>query len=259
MSHDYINGIKNKVISFFGTKTDDIMKDLINFCYIDINKNDITSLIYPIHYLFDSYINDEIGNTSSNTKKIRDILNLDEITGLNPDNIFTLEHPSHITLIYKFDINKKNYIYYSNSGFGGQNHILDIEKNNISGIAPKIFKITNSDSNSNSNSNSDNKLRDKIIDFIRYIINEINIINISYFEIDRNTKKRVIDEIFKDIEKHINTIGLDALRIDFSKFEIICKEITEDKLNGLQKLIYTLFNYVLIKLQIIYRKFHLMI
>ena len=48
---------------------------LINELYSNIDVNsDLTSNIFPIHYLFDRYINENIGNTIENINHIRENL-----------------------------------------------------------------------------------------------------------------------------------------------------------------------------------------
>ena len=69
--------------------------------------------------------------------KIFDLYKLFDIT---PENIFSVPVPLHATLFYKIIKNNKYYIYYSNSGFGSENHIIgQIETHET--IVPKIYDV----------------------------------------------------------------------------------------------------------------------
>ena len=121
------------------------------------------------HYLFDKYINKDIGNTIPNVEYIRKYLGLDAIFTISNDNLFNVPVPEHATLFYKITNGDKYYIYYSNSGFGGENHIIIDNKS----IVPKLYKVDTE------------KLQTDIIMYIIFFIEKLTTINIYSFIINR--------------------------------------------------------------------------
>ena len=114
---------------------------------IDSDEYDNSYLIKPpIYYLFDGYINENIGSNN----EIRD--NLNDLFGINKnflliDNndkiesttLFNIEHPSHSTLFNLISVDGRYYIYYSNSGLGIDNNHIILDKS----VVPKIYYIEN--------------------------------------------------------------------------------------------------------------------
>ena len=88
----------------------------------------------PVYYLFDGYINENIGSSSEHNKNVAELLDIFDNTHIIPKNITYSTHPTHATIFYKFDYNNKYYIYYSNSGLGINNNITI---NNC--VAPKVY------------------------------------------------------------------------------------------------------------------------
>ena len=89
----------------------------------------LTSIIFPIHYLFDGNINNNIGNTYSNVKNVIQEYRLDSFFNLI-DNYTNVPVINHGTLFYKYTINGRKYLYYSNSGLGLEHNQIINNKNN---------------------------------------------------------------------------------------------------------------------------------
>ena len=103
---------------------------------------DLESNMLSLYYLFDSYLNKDIGSAVLDLNILRDSralgLHLDRICNLKTINIINTRNDTHATVFYKFNINDIFYIYYSNSGLGIDNHIC-INNN----VCPKIFYTKN--------------------------------------------------------------------------------------------------------------------
>ena len=225
--------IKSKVNKKFELFSEFQKKKFIENIYKSIiPEQNITANIFPIHYLFDGYLNNKIGNTDSNVNLIRQTLILDMLFDLETQDIISVPHPSHSTKIYKFNHSNNYYIYYSNSGFGAENHIID---NTNMTISPKIYKI------------SDSQTRDYIINYISLFLNKLK--NVNYFSF---IYKTVDNKQINDIElyfEELQSLKLSSqLNLTLEEFNKICKIIDENKDKrdeNLQQLIYTLFNYII--------------
>ena len=75
-----------------------------------INIKDINSRpIYPIYYLFDGYIDADIGSSIIHRARMRRIYNLDtifniDVGGDDDSNLISVENPTHSTIIHFFNI-----------------------------------------------------------------------------------------------------------------------------------------------------------
>ena len=102
--------------------SDDNIKDIIVNQLQNDGNSELPSVIFPIHYLFDGYINENIGNSIKNIRNIRDSLKLDDYDFEN--NATYINVPNHATILYKIKNNDRLYLYYSNSGLGADHHII---------------------------------------------------------------------------------------------------------------------------------------
>src|SRR5690606_636018 len=125
-----IEDIKKKIKNYVKkeTRTKSISKFIDNVYNISLKKSELTSVIVPIHYLFDGYINENIGNTHENLLAVLKFFDLDDLFNLNFANYTSTFVPEHasVLLLYQFTSNNRNYIYYSNSGLGIHNHVRNI-------------------------------------------------------------------------------------------------------------------------------------
>ena len=212
---------------------------------IDLNdaNNNLTSNVFPLHYLFDSYLNSKIPNNYQIVSEIRNDLKLDKLFSINSNEIIYVSVPEHATIFYKIIKNTNKYIYYSNSGLGTENHIFENSLQNGGGkgninpnnetipIAPKIYKIDDGD------------LFNKIPLYINYIIKNIAKSDIN----DRFKYKEILENINKYCkENNIENLQLvsDIFNNDFDK---IMELIKENRITNLQNLVYALLNYCICK------------
>ena len=92
-------------------------------------------MMMPIFYLFDGDINENIGESNKNRIIMRTLCKSDELFNIIDANLINIQHPTHSTLLYKFEHNENIYLYYSNTGLGINNHITDDDGN----IMPILF------------------------------------------------------------------------------------------------------------------------
>jgi hypothetical protein len=112
---------------------DKIFKDKIN----DNNDNDIYEPYYdepnqfiiksPIYYLFDGYLNVEIGSSYIKRNIINEYFNINHYFLIDNNNLIDFPNPSHATTLYKLEYNNRYYIIYTNSGLGINNHFVKDE------------------------------------------------------------------------------------------------------------------------------------
>ena len=189
-------------------KNEDKIIELLNFITVKISDNlfnDLTAIIYPIYYLFDKDIDENIGCTVEARNKIREYYDLDKKFNLNSTNIINIYNSGHSTILYKLEINDKKYIYYSNSGLGINNNIR------FNGnVIPKIFYINDTDILTNLcediNFFIENILNNKL-EYLKYAsINE---------EIIKLIHKNIITKkIFSKIKEHEIKYIYDDTKID---------------------------------------------
>jgi len=96
-------------------------KHINDECYT--TRDVLSHFHFPIYYLFDHKINSELGMDPNNRTYLRRTLNLDRLFSINPLNIKDISITRHSTLFYKFSVNDRDYLYYSNSGFGINNQL----------------------------------------------------------------------------------------------------------------------------------------
>jgi len=224
------------------------------------DKKILNCIIYPIYYFFDGYLNPEIGSTKEVRNELRKLYQLDKIFDLEYDSIINIPSNVHSTILCKFELNNKKYLYYSNSGLGIHNNLrFNIENNKF--VSPKIFEV------------KDDSMYDLIPKYIEFILskiinldedwsktdyiyseenilntnntlnmtlnNDINIIknklNNNYYHRPRRHTLRKIDTKLiipynKFISENINTYSfLENIKIDVSDFEEIVKKIVESE------------------------------
>ena len=73
--------IKSNTIEYMSSLIDDLYKS--SLYHNIVSDQDLTGVIFPIHYLFDKYINKDIGNTIVNVNYIREKLGLDMLFNIN--------------------------------------------------------------------------------------------------------------------------------------------------------------------------------
>jgi hypothetical protein len=213
-------------------------KQFIKNCYNSIiHESNLMSVIFPLHYLVDSSLNTNIGNNYKNVNNIRSHLNLDSLFNLTSNNIYDIPHPSHSTKIYKLNYNDKLYIYYSNTGSGAENHIIDTINNTV---VPKLYYVTNE------------KDTESIINFIVNYLDTIKNVDIRFFAKDRETNKEHLELYFyKNIKQpKISQLKVYDIITSYDDFSNICKNIimnVKDKDMYLQHVIYALLNYIIYK------------
>ena len=222
---DLILKIKNEVKEEFTDYKFDLAK--INQ-EIDI-KTDLKAIMLPLYYLFDKNINNDIGSTYINRDIILSVLDINTLLDICKNNIININTASHTTLFYIFEYKECTYFYYSNSGFGIDNHVMKDKY-----VFPKLFRIIDNNF----------KIKDKLIG-----INQIiNIININIIKNNKN-----IDEITKIIDNILilmKTILLIDINADILKdnlhkiFEYIQKNNIKSNNEYYQTIVYTLLYYL---------------
>ena len=102
------------------------LEELINNSYerLDFDFSGIiTSINFPIHYLFDHVINNSLMSAYRSKHYLIQTLELNTLFSLDTKAIKYISTDSHATNLYKFEYNNRKYIYYSNSGLGINNQI----------------------------------------------------------------------------------------------------------------------------------------
>jgi len=209
--------------------------DLIHNSYEKLDLNDIlknetiTSVKFPIYYLFDHTINENIGSTSEKRSYLRNILELDNLFSIESKNIYDVGIDGHSTILYKFEFNSKKYIYYSNSGLGINNQLYyDINKC----TACKIFYIKNNDDLWNNLSN-----------YIIIIINAVKNITTEDTKPIYDSKIKT-EEIWKILLPQISST------INKAEYDTIVQFIIKNKEHKEQNLCYALLNFCCKKYEI---------
>jgi hypothetical protein len=251
-----INTIKNDVFDKLQKMTEDHNKNFINNLYKSISeKSELTSVIVPIHYLFDKNISSDIGNTEDNLQNVVETLKLNDLFNLDYINYFSMPVPNHATILYKFVISERNYIYYSNSGLGIHNHIRDYKSCKLKDSYPSKSKIGGSSSHNKklpleneelcSSSTcapkiyyvKDDELFKFIPKYITFIIDMIKKMNAVQLlsELQNNI-------IFNEID--IMCTNFPQLKLDKSDFNKILVRTINSNAHNLQNLCYALLNYI---------------
>ena len=198
----------------------------------------IYTIIYPIFYFFDKYLNSNIGGNKHHLNKFIEITKIDKIDGLSGDIIIDVSLYSHTTLFNIFKYKSSNYLYYSNSGLGIENQL-----NKTNSTCCKLFLI-----------NMPNILDFKTI--LEKIIEILNIIekatiayfvgNLSAFKISRRDIIIQQLEIKKnEIKAIVSQFDTNILNVDF--LSIFFTNVMLDKdsqKNNYYYLIYTFLNYL---------------
>jgi len=180
---------------------------------------------FPLYYLFDHKINESIGGTIEQRTFLRERLNLDELFNLKTENIIDVGLSEHATILYKFEYKKNYYIYYSNSGLGIENQLLD-ESEKIT--ACKIFKV-----------NPD--LYNKLIIDIQLIIDKVQNFNKNATCIWYRESKSYVDKVWDDY------LSINQTLINKDDYNKIVTFILENMKYKEQYLCYALLNYACFK------------
>ena len=181
----------------------------------------ITTVKFPIYYLFDHTINKDIGSDVSKRTELRDRLKLDTLFSITRKNIIDISFDNHSTILYKFIFKDRKYLYYSNSGLGINNQL----RNNIDNTtACKIFYI------------NEETLWNQIPNYINSIIEAVKDITF-YDTIPSFTGKIKTEEIWKELSTGINN------KITKSEYDIIIQFIIQNRENKAQNLCYALLNF----------------
>ena len=177
--YPYYSNISSKLEEIYTKISDknyditELFTELEKKNYTEYYNKKLNAIIIPIYYLFDKYINKELGSSYKKLSNIRDLYDLDNILNLKNNSIINIPAPGHATILYKYEINGRKYIYYSNSGIGIDNNIrLSNDENNY--VAPKIFEVKT------------DELFNIIPSYIESIIEKISIIGINPFSNDES-------------------------------------------------------------------------
>ena len=188
------------------------------------NNNCLEGILLPIYYLFDKDINEKIFSSEKYRDNMLVQYDINNILEININNIINISSNDHATIFYIFD----NYFYYSNSGFGINNHLVQENKY----VFPKLFKHQNIDIHFNLK---------KINEIIQFIIKYIeNIYDILLFDEFIDKFLYEINKLHKDLNNNDNDIRNEVRKIiDYTRTNNI------DKSYFIQGYIYTLIYYLL--------------
>jgi hypothetical protein len=214
---------RNEIIELYNTLE---KKKLINDLYEKLD-NDllgiITSINFPIHYLFDHTVIESVSSSSNQNRiYLRNTLKLDQLFLLDPNSITDITTERHSTILYKFEYNNRKYIYYSNSGLGINNQLR--KYCNITSC--NILYFHNKD-----------ELWNNLTINIKVIIESVN----SIVEADTKSVKGNLsntEKIWNDLLPIISNI------INKSEYDIIIKFILKSKDHRGQNLCYALLNFI---------------
>ncbi len=96
----------------------------------------INTIISPIFYFFDRYLNATIGADIQKLKKFIQLTKIDTIDGLTNDIVIDVLLYNHATIFNIFKYKSSHYLYYSNSGLGIENQL-----NKTNSTSCKLFLI----------------------------------------------------------------------------------------------------------------------
>lgn len=209
-----------------------------NINYKDtLTKTNLYTIMFPIYHLFDNDIRNDIGSTMDSLKKIRKIFKFDELFGLIENNIHNTILTFHATLLYKINKDNKHYIYYSNSGFGIDNHICH---DNL--VSPNIYFFGENE-----------ELCNLVIEYIEYSLQLLktctSVVEITNYS-NYHDVKRILEKIYDYNEILQQKYGVydnfyenyvyNFIRILYLNYE------KDDKVNEVnqQKMYYTLLDYM---------------
>ena len=231
--------------------------------------NNLMIIKSSIYYLFDNYLNENIGSTYETRNYITHKCDINTLFLLNNKYIIDFPNPTHSTIIYKLIIKddttntERVYMYYSNSGFGINNQIYEYDKF----VVPKLYYIKNPDIydliikyiltiyktliydyNDSSFLHKLTEYYDKIVKketIIDFLNRRINIIESEYKIKLRYIlrKKYNINYDNDDIIKIIDSI---TLKLDSHEDENKLMSIHDSNKN-IQDLIYAIFNLAILK------------
>ena len=195
--------------------------------------SNITGSLAPIFYLFDHILDaDYTGLDPKTLEQIRQHFNLDELMNINSTDIINIGVAKHATIIYKFISNNRLYFYYSNTGSGIYNQLLDKDK----GItACKIFYITNLE------------LQDKYLNFFKSLqkfIKEISKFDTYSKKSNIFTGKTDIENMWTSTNANIKNFIDDELFNNISNFMIFYKNNYKYENYREQVLMYIIFDYL---------------
>jgi len=181
-----------------------------------------------LYYLFDKYLDKDIGSEYDKLKKINIILNINDFFNLQQDKIYDFKNPTHATLFYHIKHNEKYYLYYSNSGLGITNHI------NINNhVIPKIYCVKQD-------------MGEQIINLINRLYVCI-VYEIHQYIIRNQTISK--SEIYKYINEYIKEGRTKYTNLELPKFKLNedCEFLFDihDTTEKLQNIIYALINFVI--------------
>ena len=223
------NIIKRKYVSI-KNEFDIIDKKQMNTeCYekIDMNNN-ITHFNFPIYYLFDNEIADDIGSTEKVRLYLRNNLKLDKLFELDNTKLIEISINYHSTIFYRLNENGNNYLYYSNSGLGIDKQLTD---GNITSC--KILVINNT-------------IYDFFPEYLNYLINKIQYFTSGDFKIEKTGIKSKVNIFLDDIKKFKTIIFTDDELIIVIKYLINEDNIYHEE-ERVQTVCIILLNYFISK------------
>jgi len=233
---EIFNKFKNNIYSLINKDNIESIKSIIEPEIVDTKI--LNCIIYPIYYFFDEHFNPEIGSTIKVRNKLRELYQLDKIFNLKDDSIINIPSIVHSTILCKFELNNKKYLYYSNSGLGIHNNLrFNIENNQF--VAPKIFEV------------KDDSMYDLIPKYIEFILSKIiNLDEKCFVHIHSAAKfdTDLINPYDSYIKENITKYPfLGNIKIDVSDFEEIVKNIVNSgskKGENLINLCYSLLYFI---------------
>ena len=198
----------------------------------------IYTIISPIFYFFDKYLNADIGANSQILQKFIQLTKIDRIDGLKGDTTISVSLQNHATILNISQYKSLKYLYYSNSGLGIENQL-----NSANSTCCKLFLI----------------LTENILDFskmlrkITQIIQIIEKTTIAYFietlsiyqTIERDKSILIIRNLLTEIRDIFHQFDTNILNLDFLFifFSNVMLDKDTDK-NNYYYLFYTFLNYL---------------
>jgi hypothetical protein len=188
------------------------------------DENSPSSNMIPIFYLFDNIIvNKDLYCDYRQFDHIKTYFQLDKLFGIITDNVMNISVSAHRTILYKFSYQTRKYIYYSNSGLGSENQLINSDETLTS---CKIFNV------------KDDLFFNQLQNYFEFII---KFLNNDLFDQNDYANQKVIFCSGKNYEKCKEFFdNFDPLKTDHVEELLNFKRTTDT--NSDQQIIYALLN-----------------